>query len=139
MEKLTQSQLEAINSVWKSFDKYQENNQEVISLENTWVEEEENQVDPSEFGLTQKEYNFLLYVVKPAQLDYGFSKITTDSNLTKSEGGLISSLEKKGFVFDSETAEEEYSNYKIWCMTKKACETVGYPSEIEFCNWEFAK
>jgi hypothetical protein len=40
-EKLTQSQLEAINHVWKSFDKYQENNQEVISLENTWVEDDE--------------------------------------------------------------------------------------------------
>jgi len=40
-EKLTQSQLEAINHVWKSFDKYQENNQEVISLENTWVEDNE--------------------------------------------------------------------------------------------------
>lgn len=40
-EELTQSQLEAINHVWKSFDKYQENNQEVISLENTWVEDDE--------------------------------------------------------------------------------------------------
>lgn len=40
-EKLTQSQLEAINHVWKSFDKYKENNQEVISLENTWVEDDE--------------------------------------------------------------------------------------------------
>jgi hypothetical protein len=40
-EKLTQSQLEAINHVWKSFEKYKENNQEVISLENTWVEDDE--------------------------------------------------------------------------------------------------
>tara|TARA_R110000851_G_scaffold115405_1_gene241262 strand:+ start:209 stop:634 length:426 start_codon:yes stop_codon:yes gene_type:complete len=141
MKKLTQSQLEAINHVWKSFDKYQENNQEIISLENTWTEEDGNEVNPSDFGLTKKECDFLLNVVKPSQSDYTISSLSSDSNLTKSEGGLISSLEKKGFIFDSAPMKEENPTYKVWCMTKKACDAIGTPThpDFEFCGWEFAK
>ena len=79
-------------------------------------------------NLTTKELE-VLQTVKKYQNDNGHSDFISTDAKTKSVAGVISSLEKKGMVYDA------YANdnvkYKMWCLTWDATEIVGVPSSWE--------
>ena len=67
--------------------------------------------------LTKKELKLLNEVNKYWDIDEpGFSEFTNRNVKTKSRAGVLSSLAKKGLVYDS---YEDYDddNTSMWCMT----------------------
>ena len=85
-------------------------------------------------ALTEKELDLLLQI-KEAQNEEGHSDFTSEDYLSKSIGGILSSLEKKGFIYNSyemsakELRELDLSaNFKMWCFTHKAVFMVGRPN-----------
>ena len=77
----------------------------------------------------------LLLQIKEEQNEEGHSNFTSENELSKSKGGILSSLEKKGYIYNSYnmSAKElrEYdlpANFKMWCFTHKAVFMVGRPN-----------
>ena len=131
MKKLTQSQLEAINHVWKSFDKYQENNQEVISLENTWVEDDEvdelEAKEVAEWGWKEHIENWKRAEVAEAELKAKEDEVKE----AKSDEAckLFNELDDDGLVdtkhYDEALCQKQnIQHYWDWDLTVEDIETV---------------
>ena len=88
-------------------------------------------------NLTSKELG-LLKEIKGYQNEQGHSDFLSTDAVSKKNAGIISSLEKKGMVYNS------YSNFtrqdfrdmgekpfKMWCLTCDAAEIVGKPKSWE--------
>lgn len=76
----------------------------------------------------------VLETVKSYQNEEGHSDFLSTQARTKSVAGVLSSLQKKGFIYDSydyytkdDWAEKEMKKFKMWCFTTKAAELVGKP------------
>jgi len=74
--------------------------------------------------LTEKERIVLMFI-KGEQNELGHSEFTSDYIKTKSVAGVVSSLEKKGMIYDSYANYED--NLKMWCLSDEGAEKVGIP------------
>jgi len=80
-------------------------------------------------NLTTKELK-VLKLIKEYQNENGHSDFLSTDAKSKSVAGTISSLEKKGLVYDSYknilwNANEK--KFKMWCLTPEATKIVGTP------------
>lgn len=83
--------------------------------------------------MTIKEHK-VLTDIKNAQNEQGHSDYLSTDAKTKSIGGIISSLQKKGLIYDSyNQTDEEWKSmnckpFKMWCLTDDGAKIVGIPS-----------
>ena len=78
--------------------------------------------------VTAKELR-MLRTIKEHQSEDGYSELESTDVHTKSNAGVVSSLSKKGLIYDS-YALEDFTNkksFKMWCLTGKGIEIVGKP------------
>lgn len=92
---------------------------------------EEKKEEPS-VKLTEKEYDFLINVVYPSQIDISYSDLQTGNNIKdRVQAGLISSLQKKGLIKNimrqDPSAFLGEKPYKMWAVTKKCVDIFGEP------------
>lgn len=87
--------------------------------------------------LTIKELS-VLKLIKEEQNERGHSDFLSYDAKTKSVGGVVSSLEKKGMLYnsyDNWTKEDfkaiDEKPFKMWCMTEEAADVVGKPIRWE--------
>tara|TARA_R110000824_G_scaffold79316_2_gene199889 strand:- start:715 stop:987 length:273 start_codon:yes stop_codon:yes gene_type:complete len=87
--------------------------------------------------VTAKELR-VLQLIKTEQNERGHSDFLSYDAKTKSVAGIVSSLEKKGLVYNSYNnwTKEDFKNvdekpFKMWCMSEDAAEIVGKPK-----GWE---
>lgn len=87
--------------------------------------------------VTPKELE-VLKEVKYYQCDFGWSEYTSDKAKCKSVAGTLSSLEKKGLIYDGNNlfTDEDFKGmsidgekYKMWLLSWEATEIVGVPEE----------
>jgi hypothetical protein len=83
--------------------------------------------------VTAKELR-VLQLIKEEQNERGHSDFLSYDAKTKSVAGVVSSLEKKGLVYNSydNWTKEDFKNvdekpFKMWCMTEDAAKIVGRP------------
>ena len=81
--------------------------------------------------VTSKELR-VLQLIKEEQNERGHSDFLSYDAKTKSVAGVVSSLEKKGLVYNSygNWSKEDFNGekpFKMWCMTEDAVEVVGKP------------
>jgi len=83
--------------------------------------------------LTKKELT-VLELIKKEQNEQGHSDFLSSDAKSKSVGGVVASLEKKGMVYNSysDWTKEDFKDigqkpFKMWCLTEKAINTVGKP------------
>lgn len=83
--------------------------------------------------LTQKELD-LLKEIKEYQNEQGHSDFLSTDARSRKNAGIISSLEKKGMIFNSYESytKEDFKNigekpFKMWCLTTEATNIVGKP------------
>jgi len=78
----------------------------------------------------------VLTFIRNEQNERGHSDFTSDMVGTKSIAGVVSSLEKKGMIYDAyaDFSKEDFQGmtisgkrFKMWCMTEEAAEQVGTP------------
>ncbi len=74
--------------------------------------------------LTEKETK-LLVIIRDSQNEYGHSDFLNDDCQTKSRAGIVSSLLKKGLIFDS--YENIDPTTQMYVLKLKAVEIVGVP------------
>jgi hypothetical protein len=86
-----------------------------------------------EVTLTQKELD-LLKEIKEYQNEQGHSDFLSTDAASRKNAGIISSLEKKGMIFNSyeDYTKEDWKDigekpYKMWCLTTEAANIVGKP------------
>lgn len=77
------------------------------------------------FKLTAKEEKMLTYI-KSQQNEQGHSEFISTDVKCKSNAGVVSSLCKKELIYDS-YANDEWCDYKMWCLTEKGADIVGEP------------
>tara|TARA_R110002167_G_scaffold92155_3_gene247609 strand:- start:218 stop:490 length:273 start_codon:yes stop_codon:yes gene_type:complete len=87
--------------------------------------------------VTAKELK-VLELIKFEQNENGHSDFLSYDAKTKSVAGVVSSLEKKGLVYNSYSnwTKDDFKDvdekpFKMWCITKAAVEIVGKPE-----GWE---
>ena len=80
----------------------------------------------------------VLQLIKEDQNERGHSDFLSYDTKSKSNAGVISSLEKKNLVYNSynDWTREDFKNieekpFKMWCLTEDAVEIVGKP-----VSWE---
>ena len=84
--------------------------------------------------LTEKEL-ILLTEIKEYQNEEGHSDFLSTDAQSKKNAGIISSLEKKGMLYNSyyNFTKEEFKNmdlgrpFKMWCITTEATKIIGIP------------
>ena len=83
--------------------------------------------------LTKKELT-VLELIKEEQNEKGHSDFLSHDAKSKSVAGVVSSLEKKGMVYNSysDMTKEDFANegtkpFKMWCLTDEGCEIIGTP------------
>ena len=83
--------------------------------------------------LTNKEIK-VLEMIKLDQNEPGHSDFLSYDAKTKSVAGVVSSLEKKGMIYNSysDWTKEDFEAvdekpFKMWCLTPKAADIVGTP------------
>lgn len=88
--------------------------------------------------ITKKELA-VLQLIKEEQNEQGHSDFLSYDAKSKSVGGVVASLEKKGLVYNSYAnwTKEDFKDigekpFKMWCMTDEAIKFVGRPK-----GWEY--
>ena len=83
--------------------------------------------------LTKKELT-ILELIKEKQNEQGHSDFLSHDAKSKSVGSVVSSLEKKGMVYNSylDCTKKDFKDmdskpFKMWCLTDKGCEIIGTP------------
>tara|TARA_R110000744_G_C19173127_1_gene541825 strand:+ start:420 stop:692 length:273 start_codon:yes stop_codon:yes gene_type:complete len=83
--------------------------------------------------VTAKELR-VLKLVKEDQNEQGHSDFLSSDSKSKSVAGVISSLEKKGLLYNSyenwtrqDFKDMDEKPFKMWCMTDDSCKIVGTP------------
>ena len=71
--------------------------------------------------LTTKEVK-VLELISEYQNEEGHSDFLSTDAKSKSVAGVISSLEKKGMIYDSYSGSGE--EFKMWCLTKNGAKTI---------------
>jgi len=76
----------------------------------------------------------VLELIKTNQNEEGHSDFLSTDALTKKVGGVVSSLEKKGMIYNSYShmAKQDFKDigekpFKMWCLTRIAIQFVGLP------------
>lgn len=88
-------------------------------------------------NLTTKELE-LLKAIKEKQNEEGHSDFLSTDALSKKNAGIISSLEKKGMIYNSYAnwTKQDFKDldckpFKMWCLCDKSVQFVGKPK-----GWE---
>ena len=82
--------------------------------------------------VTDKEFD-LMIKIKNAQNEPGHSNFVTDSASSKVNAGVLSSLKRKGLIYDcyEDVAKKDFGGprFKMWCFTNEAVKNFGIPNE----------
>ncbi len=83
--------------------------------------------------ITKKELT-VLQLIKEKQNEQGHSDFLSSDAKSKSVGGVVASLERKGLVYNSYAyfTKEDFENmdekpFKMWCITEDGVDFVGTP------------